>query len=339
MQGPDSNTGFGLVEAFHVDRMPNQCYPKARSGSDRRQAVSIKFGLYFYPWYHPQKWKEAPTPYHPLRGFYDSKDPEIVKWQINLIHWCGFDYVIFEFVPVNDWNFGHCVMAIEEAIRPLRDRNMQWAFMIDCGVIPFSDNRIRDIEAMIRYIEDRRWTDALVRSGSGKPLWLLFSPLPDEAVYIQREFDAYEWRFPVWLPHWVEPDDRFALPAFRDFVAEALENNLTVFESLVRRNYIAFWESSYTPRNFNGFCSVTPGYLDTLLKRDPQLAPEVDRQDGLTLTRQFHGAVETQPEHILMYSWNEYFEGTSIEPTVEYNSTYVQIVQGLIGETRRQQAE
>jgi len=76
-----------------------------------------------------------------------------------------------------------------------------------------------------------------------------------------------------------------------------------------------------------------------LLKRDPQLAPEVDRQDGLTLTRQFHGAVETQPEHILMYSWNEYFEGTSIEPTVEYNSTYVQIVQGLIGETRQQQAE
>ena len=295
----------------------------------------MEFGIYFYPWYHQKKWDEAPVPHRPLKGLYDSRDPEILTWQIDLIQWCGFDYVVFEFVPLNDWNFEHCAIAIEKAISCLRDRDMKWAFMVDGAVLPPSDRRIHDIEAMIRYIENREWGDTLISSKSGKPFWLSYAPLPHEAAYLQREFDAYEWRFPVWVPHWGEPDEQFALPAFRDFGAEALANNLTVFDSLVKRNYIAFWESSYTLRNFEGFCSVMPGYSDMLLKRNPQLAPEVGRQNGVTLTRQFQSAVETEPDHILVYSWNEYFEGTNIEPTLEYDFTYAQIVRDLIDETRQ----
>ncbi|HTY22611.1 MAG TPA: hypothetical protein VMC85_05745 [Desulfomonilaceae bacterium] len=299
----------------------------------------MKFGVYFYPWYHQKKWDEAPVPYRPLKGLYDSRDPEILTWQMDLIRWCGFDYVLIEFVPLKDWNFEHCAMCIQEALSCLHNRNMKWAFMVDAGVIPSSGSRIHDIEAMIRYIENRRWADALARGKSGKPLWFAFSALPHEAACLERDFNAYEWRFPVWVPHWDKADEQLALPAFRDFVAEARANNVTVFDSLVRRHYIAFWQSSHTPRNFDGFCSVIPGYSDSLLKRDPQLAPEVDRQNGVTLTRQFQAAVKTQPDHILVYSWNEYFEGTSIEPTLEYDMTYAQIIRGLIGEARQQQNE
>ncbi|MGB6066211.1 MAG: hypothetical protein WBG50_15530 [Desulfomonilaceae bacterium] len=299
----------------------------------------MEFGIYFYPWYHQKKWDEAPVPHHPLRGLYDSRDPEILSWQMDIIQWCGFDYVVFEFVPMKDWNFEPCVTAIEEAFSHLRDRNMKWAFMVDGAVLPPSDRRIHDIEAMIRYIENRKWADGLIRGQSGRPLWLSYAPLPDEAACLQREFDAYEWRFPVWLPHWDEPDEQFTLPASRDFAAEARANNLTVFDSLVKRNYIAFWQSSRTPRNFDGFCGVMPGYSDMLLKRNPQLAPEVGRRKGLTLTEQFQGAVATRPDHILVYSWNEYFEGTAIEPTVEYHDGYTQIMRGLIRGARQQQTE
>jgi hypothetical protein len=299
----------------------------------------MKFGVYFYPWYHQKKWDEAPVPHHPLRGLYDSRDPEILTWQMDLIQWCGFDYVVFEFVPLKDWNFEHCAIAIEEALSCLRQRNMRWAFMVDGAVNPPSDHRIHDIESMIRYIENRDWTDGLINGKSGSPLWLSYAPLPIEAAYLQQEFEAYEWRFPVWLPHWREPDEQFVSPAFRDFGTEALANGITVFDSLVKRHYIAFWESSQAPCNFDGFCAVLPGYFDKLLKRSPQLAPEVDRQDGLTLTRQFQAAVETRPDHILVYSWNEYFEGTDIEPTVEHGITYAQLVRNLINEARQQHSE
>ncbi len=299
----------------------------------------MEFGIYFYPWYHQKKWDEAPVPHHPLRGLYDSRDPEILTWQVDLIESCGFDYVVFEFVPLNDWNFEPCVTAIEGTLSRLRQRNMRWAFLVDGAVNPPSDRRIHDIEAMIRSIENRGWTDALIKGESGKPLWLSYAPLPDEAAYLRQKFDAYEWRFPVWLPHWNEPDEQFLLPEFRDFGTEASAAKITAFESLVKRHYIAFWESSQTSRNFGGFCSVIPGYFDKLLQRKPQLAPEVDRQNGLTFTRQFQAAVETRPDHILVYSWNEYFEGTAIEPTTEFDLTYVEIVRNLISEARRQSSE
>lgn len=299
----------------------------------------MEFGIYFYPWYHQKKWDEAPVPHRPIRGLYDSRDPEILTWQMDLIQWCGFDYVVFEFVPLKDWNFEHCAIAIEEAVSCLRERKMKWAFMVDGAVMPPSDHRIHGIEAMIRYIENRNWNDALIRGKSGKPLWLSYAPLPYEAAYLQRKFDEYEWRFPVWVPHWGEPDEQFALPAFRDFGAEAQANGVSVFDSLVQRHYIAFWESADTSHNFDGFCSVMPGYSDMLLNRNPQLAPEVDRRNGLMLTRQFQSAVETGPDHILLYSWNEYFEGTAIEPTVEYDFTYAQIVRDLISNTRQHRTD
>jgi hypothetical protein len=299
----------------------------------------MEFGIYFYPWYHKTKWEEACVPHHPLKGLYDSRDPAILTWQMDLIQWCGFDYVIFEFVPLKDWNFGHCATAIEEALSCLRQRNMRWAFLLDGSVNPFSDHRVHDIEAMIRYIEDRKWTDALIKGKSGNPLWLSYAPLRIEAAYLQREFASYEWRFPVWLPHWREPDEQFVLPAFSDFGAEASADNITVFDSLVKKRYIAFWESSQIVSNFDGFCSVTPGYFDKLLDRDPQLAPELDRQNGLTLTRQFQAAVKTRPDHILVYSWNEYFEGTAIEPTMEHGATYAQMVRDEISDARQRHSE
>ena len=48
------------------------------------------------------------------------------------------------------------------------------------------------------------------------------------------------------------------------------------------------------------------------------------------MTNQFRSAVTLGAEHILVYSWNEYFEGTNIEPTVEFGDTYVDLLGDLI---------
>ena len=300
--------------------------------------MSIRFGIYFYPWYHQKKWKEAPTPHHPLKGLYDSRDPEIVRWQMDLIQKCGFDYVVFEFVPLADWNFEPCSQAIEMALSYLKALNMRWSFLVDVAVLPPAERRIYDCEAMIRDIEKRGWTDGLVRGTTGKPLLMAYAPLPDEAAYVCREFPAYEWRFPIWLPHWDSPDEQFDLPVHRPFAAEARAKNLSIYDSLVAKRYVAFWESSLSPQNFDGYCSIMPGYSDLLLKRTCQLAPEVGRKNGDTFTAQFRNAVKTQPNHILVYSWNEYFEGTVIEPTLEHDHYYLNMMRSLIDEAREQAA-
>ena len=104
---------------------------------------------------------------------------------------------------------------------------------------------------------------------------------------------------------------------------------MSVFEILVAQGYVGFWGESV--RNCGGFAAVIPGYDDSLLERVPQVAPKVSRRDGETLREQFVAAANSRPEHIIIYGWNEYFEGTCIEPTKQYGMEYVELLRSLIG--------
>jgi hypothetical protein len=120
------------------------------------------------------------------------------------------------------------------------------------------------------------------------------------------------------------------------YAAVPSQQGISVFDFLTPKRYISFWESTFDTRCFDGFCSVIPGYDDELLCRSPQLAPRVGHDSGATLTAQFQSAVRQRAEHILVYGWNEYFETTNIEPTKQYGTLYVDLLQDLIAQARRE---
>lgn len=73
--------------------------------------------------------------------------------------------------------------------------------------------------------------------------------------------------------------------------------------------------------------TVMPGYDDTRLGRPNGFA--VDRQGGAYYTRVWQGAIATHPDIISITSWNEWLEGTQIEPSVHYGSQYLQLTRQL----------
>lgn len=83
----------------------------------------------------------------------------------------------------------------------------------------------------------------------------------------------------------------------------------------------AFW--SPTPQPIvNGVVPVIPGYVDTHLGRPQSM--EYPRNDGRMYHEQWQRALELRPEFVFVYSWNEYFEQTSIEPTQAWGNQYLQ---------------
>jgi hypothetical protein len=84
----------------------------------------------------------------------------------------------------------------------------------------------------------------------------------------------------------------------------------------------------------NGFASVCPGYDELLLKRDPQIADTLPRDDGTNLVRQFQAAAGSGARDILIYSWNEHFEAAGIEPTVQFGDFYLELTRSLITQVR-----
>lgn len=309
--------------------------------------MHIKTGIYYFVWYNGQRWKEAPFKGAPLLGRYDSSDPSIISWQLDLIRYCGIDYVIFVLVPEDDWSFGTVGRAIDAAIEYLRGTEMQWSFLLDAKSGPASavtDERgeIAKLTGMYRCVLQRRWTDGLVRGPRGKPLLFLFAPGYGNALSMAEEIaPEYEWRMPIFLPEWhwdTSVDVREAIPPrYLEQVQQRLEGRdlrrTPLVDLLAALGYVSFWGESV--RSCAGVASVIPGYDDSLLNRVPQLAPQVSRREGETLRRQFEAAARTRPEHIIIYGWNEYYESTYIEPSKDFGMKYVELLRSLIAELGR----
>src|SRR5436190_2200224 len=65
--------------------------------------------------------------------------------------------------------------------------------------------------------------------------------------------------------------------------------------------------------------TVIPGYDDSKLSRPPP-RPITQRWGGETYRALWQEAVAAAPDYVLITSWNEWHEGSEIEPSVEYGS-------------------
>jgi hypothetical protein len=68
--------------------------------------------------------------------------------------------------------------------------------------------------------------------------------------------------------------------------------------------------------------TVIPGYDDSKLGRPPP-RPVTDRWGGETYRVLWEAAVAAQPDYVLITSWNEWHEGSEIEPSAEYGSLFL----------------
>jgi hypothetical protein len=67
--------------------------------------------------------------------------------------------------------------------------------------------------------------------------------------------------------------------------------------------------------------TVMPGYDETRLGRDSRRV--VDREGGEFYDRQWQAALATNPDWVVITSWNEWAENTQIEAGQRFGETYI----------------
>jgi hypothetical protein len=73
--------------------------------------------------------------------------------------------------------------------------------------------------------------------------------------------------------------------------------------------------------------TVMPGYDDTRLGRPDGFA--TDRRGGAYYAELWRGAIATRPAFVMITSWNEWMEGTQIEPSRSYGDLYLRLTREM----------
>ncbi len=255
------------------------------------------------------------------------------------------DFVVIELLPMGDWGFDFVLNAAGHFVDILKKKKINYSYLIDNWVGPGWYSSFQTMEELLRTIVHRNMTPNLTKEG--KPLYFSFNPPPELAYDISQKFKNYTFLHPTFIENWnwnintfnkycthILHENPISVDFFRDndFPATPKTRLHTLYGAL---RCFQFWAQTDELLSLNDYCPVIPGYDDMLMEREPQRAPVVPRRQGKTLVEQFQAACALDAENILIYGWNEYFEATTIEPTLEYGDFYVELTKHLIEQVHR----
>jgi hypothetical protein len=299
-------------------------------------AVSGEWSGHWRGWrsqHHPDQTTTNGLPdiwsnYHPLIGVYDSSDPAVLECQLLEMKLAGVDGVIPAWQGIGqvaDYPAIHrATCALFDACGKFgmkfavcyEDRSVQ--LMVDWKELS-PDQIPAHLAQTMQWMQKEWFTKPQYLPFHGRPLLLNFGPiyLTDKAVWdaafnsipTRPTFFALHhlWRKVggdggfTWIHHdpWEETDEQ----KIRQRIGEVFTYFSTNSDEVI--------------------VSAYPGFNDVY----DQHLPSLDYRGGKTLQEAMEVAMAGPWPLIQLVTWNDYGEGTMIEPTHEFGYTFLEIVQ------------
>ncbi|NPA80102.1 MAG: hypothetical protein GXO29_03515 [Thermotogae bacterium] len=252
---------------------------------------------FYYIWFGEDgsRWKVSAD--KPTMGAYVSTDAHVVREHCRMAKEAGIDGFI-----VSLWQeevFGGINRA-RQITEILEECGLKYTFYVENGDV------VERVKEILRVFGERR---NLLRVG-GKPLIFIYSRINPQLVDVKR---------------------RLKLQSLSDVAVISLHdfNGLNGFTSGSMHTYIDFKNDGEYFREmcdythaFGGLCAVpvSPGFN---LKTRPKA--KVPRRGGETYLSQWRRALYSGADIVLITSFNEWEEGTQIEPSESYGSHYLNL--------------
>lgn len=264
-------------------------------------------GVHYFAWYQHDAsgWRNHETRVpsdspKPELGWYNSADATVMETQIRQMEETGFDFVAVHAIPALPQTWANARAFLER----LSGHRLKAALVLDSLYTEPPAVKASWVEKTRQ--EFGRNSHYLQLHG--QPLVMLFST--------RLDFDV-----PGVLLRNVYWSSRY------DPGKNPFNGNL----SLEPRDW-PFWAPTPQPLA-NGLVPVIPGYTDAALGRAQSMVHE--RNNGQMYREQWQRALALHPEVILVYSWNEYFERTAIEPTDTWGDQYLRMTACFISAAHR----
>lgn len=278
------------------------------------------------------QWTEFASHYTPLTGLYDSSDEAILEYQVQLMKLSGIDGVIVDWYGIeNFWDYGTIHASTQKLFEVIKKAGLKFVIcyedqtvkhMLENGHLQQADALAHGQDVM-RYLQDTWFTDDAYLKFNGQPLLFVFGP--------QYFKSGEEWNglFTALDPQPLlvtldNPTPGAAVAAYPWPPMWASKGGVLSNEDL-QAYLVDFYQKSQSwPFHAAG---AFPGFDDIYQEAEVSASYGfLDAQDGQVFRTTLQQALDHNPDLIQLITWNDYGEGTVIEPTLELGYRYLETV-------------
>ena len=285
---------------------------------------------FYYPWYGtPEvygKWRHYGKidfekkdiegwSHFPLYGVYDSRDPKLIERHFSEMKNSGIDGIVVSWWGIGGYEDSAVPLLLEKA----RDYGLKVSLY-------YEEVKGEDVYASMlkdfRYIRDKYGSDPAFLKVSGKPVLFVYSRVMGSVSHLVVMKAAQEAGLFLVVDD-LSPFSALLFDGIHTYGAPAVFFGSRSLSEIKKRAYAYAREVVDTAGPSLAVMSITPGYDDHEVPG--RTTPYLDRYNGKLYEYQWKAALKYNPDWVVILTWNEWHEGTEIEPSVEFGTRYLEL--------------
>lgn len=265
---------------------------------------------------------EIASHYHPLTGAYASGDSTILDYQCLLMKYSGVEGVMVDWYGANADNVTARHTSNTEAIfKAIKKAGMKMAIVYEDNTVASASDPVGQAREDMKYLASHFWGSDNYVKIDGKPLLMVFGP---QGLNTPKE----------WYRTFQILSNPPALVVLNGHIDNAngdgYENAMG--EYLWVNANPADWYVSVKSKFSTVIGGAMPGFKDYYkLGGAGDGYTSYDDEEGALFDRQLQAAKEAGLQWLQVSTWNDYGEGTIIEPTQEFGYRYLLKLQSFAG--------
>lgn len=338
-----SRLGLGILLGVILSGLIFSSPAYGNGGSDKLVLA------FYYPWYRTVEssgfctWnfggfkyeerddacRENMNSYHiPVGGLYDSLEPEVIRRHLDESRRAGIDGWIVSWWGIgDDTDVLDLIMSEAAGHAPGFKITIYYERIIGCrGYVCTESSRKERIETVLkdfRYLHSRYFSHPTYLESYGRPVVFIYMRAmlqgaglwPEMIRRLRSEMDVFLSADAILTSAVPLVPGGFDQAHFYNQVYE-----LKAFGPGL--DYRVFTGSARL-KGMGAAITVLPGYDERLVPGRPGIA--LGRKDGDTYRRVWESALRSDPDWILITSFNEWYEASEIEPSEEFGSLYLDL--------------
>ncbi|WJS94444.1 glycoside hydrolase family 71/99-like protein [Flavobacterium johnsoniae] len=272
--------------------------------------------------------REIASYYYPLIGPYHSGDKNVIENHLLLMKYSGIDGILIDWYGTYDVNDYRMVKENTDQLIEMLDKvGLEYAIVYEDRFLTNVVNAGKAISVTsaaktdLAYVQNNYFTDANYIKINGKPLLMNFGPIvlqtPAEWTNV---FNTLTTK-PTFLTLW-------------DHSVKAGDNASGEYAWVYKDN--SFLTNFYTntkPKLGVAMGSAYPGFKDFYAEGGGGAAIgwTIDHKNGATLDETLTLAKNANVNYLQLITWNDFGEGTMIEPTAEFGYSFIEKIKTFAG--------